>query len=38
MDSAIKADPLHRELRILDRILYQVCSDEIKKSLTIDTD
>jgi hypothetical protein len=25
MDSAIQADPLHRELRILDWILYQVC-------------
>jgi hypothetical protein len=31
MDSAIKADPLHRELRILDWILYQVCSYEVKK-------
>jgi hypothetical protein len=31
MDSAIKADPLHRELRILDWILYQVCCNEIKK-------
>jgi conjugal transfer/entry exclusion protein len=30
MDSAIKADPLHSELRILDYILYQVCSNEIK--------
>ncbi len=25
MDSAIEADPLHCELRILDWILYQVC-------------
>jgi hypothetical protein len=25
MDSEIQADPLHRELRILDWILYQVC-------------
>jgi hypothetical protein len=32
MDSAIEADPLHSELRILDWILYQVCSNEIKKS------
>jgi nicotinic acid mononucleotide adenylyltransferase len=31
MDSAIKADPLHRELRILEWILYQVCCNEIKK-------
>jgi conjugal transfer/entry exclusion protein len=31
MDSAIKADPLHSELRILDYILYQVCSNEMKK-------
>jgi hypothetical protein len=30
-DSAIEADPLHSELRILDWILYQVCSNEIKK-------
>jgi len=28
MDSAIKADKLHNELRILDWILYQVCSNE----------
>ena len=32
MDSAIEADPLHRDLRILDWILYQVCWIEIKKS------
>ena len=32
MDSAIEADPLHRDLRILDWILYQVCCIEIKKS------
>jgi hypothetical protein len=31
MDSAIKADPLHSELRILDWIFYQVCSNEIKQ-------
>lgn len=31
MDSAIEADPLHRDLRILDWILYQVCCIEIKK-------
>jgi hypothetical protein len=30
MNSAIEADPLHSELRILDWILYQVCSNEIK--------
>jgi hypothetical protein len=29
-DSAIEADPLHSELRILDWIFYQVCSNEIK--------
>jgi|GEM_PF-1400232 len=29
MDSAIETDPLHSELRILDWILYQVCSNEI---------
>ena len=28
MDSAIQADPLHSELRILDWILYQVCIKE----------
>jgi hypothetical protein len=27
IDSAIEADPLHSELRILDWILYQVCSN-----------
>jgi hypothetical protein len=31
MDSAIEADPLHSELRILDWILYQVCRNETKK-------
>jgi len=31
MDSAIEADPLHRDLRILDWILYQVCCNEIKR-------
>jgi hypothetical protein len=30
-DSAIEADPLHTELRILDWILYQVCSNEVKR-------
>jgi hypothetical protein len=30
-DSILEADPLHSELRILDWILYQVCSNEIKK-------
>jgi hypothetical protein len=31
IDDAIEADPLHSELRILDWILYQVCSNEIKQ-------
>jgi hypothetical protein len=31
IDSAIEANPLHSELRILDWILYQVCSNEIKR-------
>jgi hypothetical protein len=31
MDSAIEADPLHRDLRILDWILYRICSNEIKQ-------
>jgi hypothetical protein len=31
IDDAIEADPLHSELRILDWILYQVCTNEIKK-------
>jgi hypothetical protein len=35
MDSAIEADPLHSELRILDWIFYQVYSNEIKKSYNI---
>lgn len=30
-DSIFELDPLHSELRILDWILYQVCSNEIKK-------
>jgi hypothetical protein len=30
IDDAIEADPLHSELRILDWILYQVCSNQIK--------
>jgi hypothetical protein len=29
--SIIEQDPLDSELRILDWILYQVCSNEIKK-------
>lgn len=29
-DSIIEADPLHSELRILDWVLFQVCSNEIK--------
>lgn len=29
-DSIFEADPLDSELRILDWILYQVCSNEIK--------
>jgi hypothetical protein len=31
IDSAIEANPLHSELRILDWILYMVCSNEIKR-------
>lgn len=31
IDSAIEADPLHRDLRILDWILYEVCSSQIIK-------
>jgi hypothetical protein len=31
IEDAIEADPLHSELRILDWILYQVCSNEIKR-------
>jgi hypothetical protein len=30
MDSAIEADPLHTELRILDWILFQVCRNQTK--------
>jgi hypothetical protein len=30
-DSILEADPLHSELRILDWILYLVCSNETKK-------
>jgi len=30
-DSILQADKLHSELRILDWILYQVCSNEIKR-------
>jgi hypothetical protein len=29
--SILEADKLHSELRILERIFYQVCSNEIKK-------
>jgi len=29
--SIFEADPLHTDLRILDWILFQVCSNEIKK-------
>jgi len=31
-DSVIEADPLDSEVRILDWILYVVCSNEIKRS------
>jgi len=31
IDSIFEADPLDSELRILDWILYIVCSNEIKK-------
>ena len=31
MDSILEADPLDNELRILDWILYIVCSNEIKR-------
>jgi hypothetical protein len=31
IDDAIEANPLHSELRILDWILYMVCSNEIKR-------
>jgi hypothetical protein len=34
MDDAIEADPLHSELRILDWIFHQVCSNEIKRIFT----
>jgi hypothetical protein len=30
-DSTFETNPLHSELRILDWILYQVCSNEIKR-------
>jgi hypothetical protein len=30
-DSILEVDPLDNEVRILDWILYQVCSNEIKK-------
>jgi hypothetical protein len=31
MGSAIETDPLDGELRLLDWIFFQVCSNEIKK-------
>jgi hypothetical protein len=31
IDDAIETDPLHSELRILDWILFIVCSNEVKK-------
>ena len=31
IDDVIEADPLHSEIRILDWIFYQVCSNENKK-------
>ena len=31
IDDAIEGDPLPSELRILDWILYQVCSNKIKR-------
>jgi hypothetical protein len=31
IDDAIEADPLHSKLRILDWILFRVCSNEIKR-------
>jgi hypothetical protein len=31
LDDSIEADPLHSEIRILDWILYEICSNEIKK-------
>ena len=34
-DSIFEADPLHSELRILDWILYQVCSNEAKNTSKI---
>jgi hypothetical protein len=33
-DSIFELDPLDSELRILNWILYQVCSNEIKVKLT----
>ena len=35
-DSIIEKAPLDSELRILDWILYQVCSNEIKKEMTLE--
>jgi hypothetical protein len=32
IDDAIEADPLRSELRILDWIMYLVCSNKIKRS------
>jgi hypothetical protein len=34
-NSLIESDPLDNELRILDWILYQVCSNEIKKEILL---
>jgi hypothetical protein len=31
LDSAVEADPLHSDLRILDWIFFRVCSNEIKR-------
>ena len=33
IDDAIEAEPLVSELRILDWIFYQVCSNELKNNL-----
>jgi len=35
LDDAIEADPLHSELRILDWILFRVCSNETKQFETL---
>lgn len=36
-DSILEADPLDRELRILDWIFYQVCKDEQNKLLILES-